>query len=122
MPPGVTEGGQGRVQTERQNLGHMPLLKSVGGVLWVSWARAGSVNSEQRSGVSISPTGVISKGHIRHTGTGRQGRIDHRLLGKSYQDLYLLVTLWLQSRTWACMGRQAEFMVPAGHLTKQNGC
>ena len=36
MPPGVTQGGQGRVKVERelQDLKHMPFLGSAGRVLW----------------------------------------------------------------------------------------
>ena len=35
MPPGTTQGGQSRVQTERlwQDIEHMPLLGFMGGVL-----------------------------------------------------------------------------------------
>lgn len=46
---GPHRGGQGRVQTDCQDLGHMPLLKSVGGVLWGSQAKAELVNSNQKS-------------------------------------------------------------------------
>lgn len=43
-------GDQGKVQGERelQDLGHMPLLGSVGGVLWDSQARARLVSSNPK--------------------------------------------------------------------------
>lgn len=48
---GISRGaaweGQSRVQIERQqeDLRHMPLLESVGEVLWSSWSRARLINS-----------------------------------------------------------------------------
>lgn len=47
MPPGFTQGHQGIGQTERvgQNLGHVPLLRPTGGVLWSSLAKAELINS-----------------------------------------------------------------------------
>lgn len=43
--PGVTTwGGRDRKQTEKQDLGHMPLLRCVGGMLWGFWDRARLVN------------------------------------------------------------------------------
>ena len=38
-------------QREREDLGHRPLLGSVGGVLWASLTKARLVNSDQKSGV-----------------------------------------------------------------------
>lgn len=69
-------------ERETQDLGYMPLLGSMGGMLWSSWAKAGSVNSNQKSRVFVSPTGVLSKGHIRHTGPGRGETVDHKAVGK----------------------------------------
>lgn len=52
----------------------MPSLQSVGVVLWSSQVRVPSVNLNQKSAVLVSPTGILSKGLKKHTGTGRQGR------------------------------------------------
>ena len=57
------KGPHGEVKAEcrqRQDLGHMPLLVSVGGVPWGSWAGAGLANSNQRSRVLGSPPGVLT--------------------------------------------------------------
>ena len=48
----------------------MPLLGPLHSALWGPWARVGLVNSNQKSGVLVSPMG-----HIRQTGSGRQGRL-----------------------------------------------
>lgn len=47
MPPGDTKGGQGKVQVEKeaQDLGHMPLLGPVSGVLQNSQTKAKLINS-----------------------------------------------------------------------------
>lgn len=72
----------------------MPLLGSVSGVLWGSWAKVGLVNSSQKSRVSVSPLEVLSKGCIRHTGAGKQGRLlITGLLGKIHQGLTLACDL-----------------------------
>lgn len=41
-------GGQGRVQVKGQELRHMPLIWSAGGVIWGSQAKSRSVNSNQK--------------------------------------------------------------------------
>lgn len=51
----------------------MPLLGSMSRVLWASGAKAGWVN--QKSGVLVNPVVFSSRGNIRHSGTGRQGRL-----------------------------------------------
>lgn len=45
MPCGATLGGQDSAERERQDLGCMPLLGSMGGVFWSSQAKARFVNS-----------------------------------------------------------------------------
>ena len=62
-------------QRERQDQGHMPLLGSEGRVFWGSQAKVRLVNSNLRSGVLLNPTVVFSKGHVRHTGSGRRWRL-----------------------------------------------
>lgn len=47
---GRSRQGAGR-EREQQDLGHMPLLGSEGGVLWSSWAKAGLANSKQKEQV-----------------------------------------------------------------------
>jgi len=37
---------------------------------------------QTKSGVLVSPTGVLSKDHIRHTDAGRQGRLDQKAFGE----------------------------------------
>lgn len=73
MPPKATQGGQGRVQIETRDLRQVPLLGSLDVGLWSSQVRARSINLNQKSGVLVSPTGILSKGPIEQTGTGRQG-------------------------------------------------
>lgn len=41
-----------RGRREKQDLGCISLLRSMGGVLWGFWSRAGLVNSNQKNGVS----------------------------------------------------------------------
>lgn len=102
MPQVTTRGSQGRVLRERQGLGHMPLLKFMGGVLCDSWARDGLVNSNQKCGVLINPLGVLSKMYVKHTGAGREGRLLIRAIEEfisvsqyhNSRNLPLLVTLW----------------------------
>ena len=103
MPQVTTRGSQGRLLRERQDLGHMPLLKFMGRVLCDSWARDGLVNSNQKSGVLVNPLGVLSKRYIKHTGAGREGRLLIRRVIEAFisvsqyhnsRNLSLLVTLW----------------------------
>lgn len=56
---------------EREDLVLMPSLGSVGEVLWGSQARW--FNSNQKSWVSVSPTGALSKGCLTQSGTGGGG-------------------------------------------------
>lgn len=53
-PGEATRGSQDRVQ--RQELGHILLLGSVGSMLWGSWAMIRLVNSNQKSWVLVSST------------------------------------------------------------------
>lgn len=103
MPQVTTRGSQGRVLRERQDLGRMPLLKFMGGVLCDSWARDGLVNSNPKCGVLINPLGVLSKRYVKHTGAGREGRLLIRRAVEEFisvsqyhnsRNLPLLVTLW----------------------------
>ena len=63
---GYLEGPHQEVKAEGrrragQDLGHMPLLGSTGGVLWDCQAKSGLVNSN-REEVLVSLTGLLSKG------------------------------------------------------------
>lgn len=60
-------------QREREDLVLMPSLGSVGEVLWGSQARARWFHSNQKSWVSVTPMGALSKGCLMQTGTGEGG-------------------------------------------------
>lgn len=49
-PGGALQGDEGRVQagTARQDMGYMPLLGSIGGVFWGTWAKARLVSSNPK--------------------------------------------------------------------------
>lgn len=64
------------MQTERQDLGHVPLLGSVGGIIWGSQAKCGLVNSNQRTS-DVNPCRVLSKWNTWE-GIGRQETVDHK--------------------------------------------
>lgn len=52
----ATQGGQGRMRTERTiDLGHITLLVSMGGGLWGSQVK---FNSNQKSGILVRSMGV----------------------------------------------------------------
>ena len=59
--------GRSRQSTdkERQDLGHMSLFRSMGGMFWDSEAKPGLINSNQRNMILISNMGVLSKGPIK---------------------------------------------------------
>ena len=57
----------------------MPLLRSIGGVLWGSQARAGS---NQKSGVWGSPTEGYLRGAQGKQVQGGGGTVDHRAVVK----------------------------------------
>lgn len=65
--------------------------------LWSCWARARLVNSDQKSGVLVSSTGVrveLSKGHIKGQELGGRGDSwSQGLLGSHIKNLHLLGTL-----------------------------
>ena len=95
MPSGTVRGGQSRVQLEgeAQELVHMPLLGSVGGVLWDSQAKARLVNSNQKKkgGVLVSSAvsyimGVQGEGPGKALG-GEGDCLSQGPLRKSYQEL-----------------------------------
>lgn len=97
--------GQGKVQAERViGPGALPLLGSVCRGLSCFQARSKLVNSDQKSRVMVSPTGVLPKECRRHRCAGRQERLlITRLLGSPIRNLHFLVARWLPSRTWTCM-------------------
>ena len=51
-------------ERERQDLGHMPLLGSVGGVLWGSQAKSRLVDSNQKEGFRLTLRGSYLKGTL----------------------------------------------------------
>lgn len=58
----ATRGSRGRVLKERQDLGHMPLLAFMYGVLWGSRAEAGLVSSHQKDQDLVELQGSLIKG------------------------------------------------------------
>ena len=64
MPWGPLRGGLGKVQvdSEQQDLGNIPLLGFVDGMLCGSWAKPGFVNSEQKMQVLVSFQGLLFTG------------------------------------------------------------
>ena len=97
------QGPHGEIKAEcrqRQNLGHMPLLGSVGGVLWDSQAKAGLVNSKQKSRVLVSYMGS----HLRGWPWEAEETVDHKVYCRSH--IRNLICLWLcgtLSRACTCM-------------------
>lgn len=76
------------MQTERQDLGYIPLIGSVDGVLWDSQAKSNLANSNQR---------VKSLGTLH--GSPTQGVHKRKVLGYGgdqgcWGKLHILVTLW----------------------------
>ena len=62
------EEPHGEIKTEcreRQDLEHILLCRSLGAVLWGSWAKAGLVNLIPKNRVVVSYMGIFSKGCIR---------------------------------------------------------
>lgn len=49
----------------------MPLLGSMGRMIWVSQATAGLVDSNNKKRLLVKPMGGLSKGCIRHIGAGK---------------------------------------------------
>lgn len=79
MPGGATQEVKAEYR-QRQDLGHMPLSGSLGGVLWGSQARAGLVNSSQKSEIFISPyRGLISGAHKAYGHWKAGESVDHKI-------------------------------------------
>lgn len=73
---------EGCIQTEkeRDRVCVTCFIKVMGGVLWGSCAKAGSVNSNQKSGVLVSSFGVFAKKGIKR----EDPRKPEGLLGESH--------------------------------------
>ena len=68
-------------------------IRSVGGVLLGSWAKARSVSSNQQSGVLVSPMGIFSKECIRGWPWEAGETVEHKGDWRSQvRNLYLLET------------------------------
>lgn len=66
MPSGARQGGKAVCwEREWQDQGHIPLLESMGGMLWGSWARVGLVNSNQKCRVLVSSMKFLSKAYTK---------------------------------------------------------
>lgn len=93
----------------------MPLLGSMGGVLWGSQIKTRLVNSNFKSRVLVSSMGILSKGKV----LGVQETIYYKgLCGNHINSLHLLVTCGLLRRAWACMRGKGEVKAPSGCLSK----
>ena len=103
---------------QRQDLGRVPFLGSVGGVLWSSWAKAGLTNSNPKRGVLVSPTGVLTKGCMMGISTGRQGGRAHKGAWGSHQELAFAC----DSRACASGRGECRAQAPTGHPARWKGC
>ena len=102
-PWGPAWGVQGKVQTERQDLGHMPLLGSTSGVLWDSVLRP-DWSIQTKSGLLVSSLGVLSKGYIRGSCWEVGETVITKAIGKIISGTYICFWLTgLLSRVWAYM-------------------
>ena len=90
---GKSRQGAGR-ERERQDLGLVPLLGSVDAVLRVSWAKSRFISSNQKRGVVVNSTGVLSKGLTRARPWEMVETLCHKgYWGSSIRNLHLLVIL-----------------------------
>lgn len=108
-------------QTERQNLGPMPLLGSVGRVLWGSRVKAWSVNSNQKGKCFGKLCGGPYLRGSQREGPGRRGRLPNPgLLGKSYRELTFACEFGLVSRAHTAWPNKmdAEAAKPWSSLAK----
>ena len=126
VPWGATWGSQGKVLAEnkQQNLGHMLLLGSVGGVLWDSWAEAGLVTSNPKEQVLVSSPAVLSKQYTR----GRSWEAGETVYYKGHwgnhiKETYIYLWLYqLSSREYTQGRGWCQFKASTGCLATQNRC
>ena len=90
-----------RADRDRQDLGHVPLLGSMGRVLWSSWTEARLVHSKQKNRVLVSPMGVLTKGHVRGRHWEAGETVDHKRYWRNHiRDFCLFVTLLTVIWAW----------------------
>ena len=93
-----------KTERGRQDLGHMLLLGSVGGVLWGSWAKAELDSSNQKSRVLVSFVGVLSKGCIRRRQWEAGELLITRAVGEATSGTCIYLRLCRQlSKAYTCM-------------------
>ena len=109
------------VDRDRQDHGHIPLLGSMGGVLWVSQARPRFVHSNQKNRILVNLTKVLPKRCIEQKDAHTPGRqLIISALGEVLSKTYIcLLFCRLTTRMCVCM-RGLVFKVSAGHFAKQN--
>ena len=91
-PQGATQGGPGRMQTDCRDVGHLPLLGSMGGVIWDSQARAMLMISNQKSGVWHGD--LLQGVHQPYRYWQSEKTVDHKgCWGSHIRNLYLLLPL-----------------------------
>lgn len=69
----------------RQDLGHTPLLESVGQELWGSQTKSRLLNSNQKDGALSGAAGVFPQGPTRE-GPGSRETVSPSAAGKSHQE------------------------------------
>ena len=85
-------------QREWQDLGHMPLLWSMGRVFWGSWAKTGLVNSKPKEW----GLGKLSAQHKGKTLGGRETVYHQGFWRSNARNIHLLVTLQALFRAYGC--------------------
>lgn len=120
---GLTGRSRQDADREQQDLGHLPLLGPVGGVLWGSWIRPDWSIPTKKPSILVSSMGFLPKGH---TG-GRPRELGETVYHKVYQrshikNLHLLVALWAVTQGCAPKRDWRRFNAPTGHLVKENAC
>lgn len=129
MPPGFTQGHQGIGQTERvgQNLGHVPLLRPIGGVLWSSLAKAELINStSSKRWIFCKLPGESflrgTRGRPQEAGESTYYRAVGSHIRISGVMTYLPVTLFSRSCAKGVGWGYCQFKAPTVYLPIQNGC
>lgn len=87
-PGGATREVRAGCRQRVEDWGHTPLLVSVDGVLWGSWAKARLVNSNQKSEILISHR-VLSKGYIMGRSRGAGSQLITRAIGEVTGGIYI---------------------------------
>lgn len=98
----------------------MPLLGSVGDMLWCSQAEATLVHSNQiEEFCEVPPRTYLKKG----PGSSARDSVEHRAIGEVISRTYIYLQLCRQlSTACACMRAALCLRSPTGPLAKQSEC